>query len=92
MHTAGLHNVDKSAVWLSTYKYPKIPGKSEYALEYEYGRIFRERQAIVIMAIESPQASNPYMINLIYKLPNDAKTDAGRIKLMSIDMQKSDMT
>jgi hypothetical protein len=83
-HVAGMHNTDKSQIWISTYKYLKN-ANSTYALEYEYGRIFRESMEVELIGISSEWKTSPYSVFVYYKIPSEN----GRAKLMTTLMDTS---
>ena len=44
------------------------------------------------MAVESTSASNPFEVNILYKLPPGSRNDASRIKLMHLSMDTAETT
>ena len=82
-----MHNSDKTQIWISTYKYPKN-ANSTYALEYEYGRIFREEKEVELIGVSSEWKTSPYSVFVYYKIPSEN----GRAKLMTTLMDTSKKT
>jgi len=87
VHAVGMHNSDKTQIWISTYKYPKNANNT-YALEYEYGRIFREEKEVELIGVSSEWKTSPYSVYVYYKIASEN----GRAKLMTTFMDSSSKT